>query len=149
MDKSKHAAKIQCTVCLEDFQVSVPHLLLFKDLSFYSWLSFSSKQATINFLSEPVDVYNEWIDACEAVNNWSFQVFTENLKFVKFCLWFLIFTSYHVTVIIKVKKIVETLGELELSSRHRQQVMVLGKVLPLVTGTGYSWTKLNRTFCSI
>ena len=25
-------------------------------------------QATINFLSEPVDVYNEWIDACEAVN---------------------------------------------------------------------------------
>jgi transcription elongation factor Elf1 len=30
MDKSKHAAKIQCTVCLEDFQ------------------------ATINFLSEPV-----------------------------------------------------------------------------------------------
>ena len=22
MDKSKHAAKIQCTVCLEDFQVS-------------------------------------------------------------------------------------------------------------------------------
>ena len=45
MDKTKHAAKIQCTVCLEDFQ------------------------ATINFLSEPVDVYNEWIDACEAVNN--------------------------------------------------------------------------------
>ena len=25
-------------------------------------------QATINFLSEPLDVYNEWIDACEAVN---------------------------------------------------------------------------------
>jgi transcription elongation factor Elf1 len=25
-------------------------------------------QATINFLSEPVDVYNEWIDACEAAN---------------------------------------------------------------------------------
>ena len=66
--------------------------------------SFSSKQATINFLSEPVDVYNEWIDACEAVNNWSFHSFTENLKFVKFCLWFLISTSYHVTVIIKVKK---------------------------------------------
>ena len=25
-------------------------------------------QATINFLSEPIDVYNEWIDACEAAN---------------------------------------------------------------------------------
>ena len=45
MDKSKNAARIQCTICLEDFQ------------------------ATINFLSEPIDVYNEWIDACEAVNN--------------------------------------------------------------------------------
>ena len=107
MDKSKHAAKIQCTVCLEDFQASLPHSpLLLKDRLFHSWLSFSSKQATINFLSEPVDVYNEWIDACEAVNNWSFHSFTENLKFVKFCLWFLIFTSYHVTVLIKVKKIV-------------------------------------------
>ena len=45
MDKTKNAAKIQCTVCLEDFQ------------------------ATINFLSEAIDVYNEWIDACEAANN--------------------------------------------------------------------------------
>lgn len=44
MDKSKNAARIQCTICLEDFQ------------------------ATINFLSEPIDVYNEWIDACEAAN---------------------------------------------------------------------------------
>ena len=47
----------------------------------------------------------------------------------------MIFTSYHVTVIIKVKKIVETLGDLELSSRHRKQVMVLGRVLPLVLAT--------------
>lgn len=44
MDKTKNAARIQCTICLEDFQ------------------------ATINFLSEPIDVYNEWIDACEAAN---------------------------------------------------------------------------------
>lgn len=44
MDKTKNAAKIQCTICMEDFQ------------------------ATINFLSEPIDVYNEWIDACEAAN---------------------------------------------------------------------------------
>ena len=119
MDKSKHAAKIQCTVCLEDFQASLPHSPpFFKGRSFHSWLSFSSKQATINFLSEPVDVYNEWIDACEAVNNWPFHSFTENLKFVKFCLWFLIFTSYHVTVIIKVKKKIET--DLGLSSMRRQ-----------------------------
>lgn len=25
-------------------------------------------QTTINFLSEPVDVYNDWIDACETAN---------------------------------------------------------------------------------
>ena len=117
---------------------------------FHSWSSFSPTQATINFLSEPVDVYNEWIDACEAVNNWSFHSFTENLKFVKFCLWFLIFTSYHVTVLIKVKKIVETLGDLELISRHRQQVMVLGKVLPLVLATlELNRSNLNGTFYSI
>ena len=125
MDKSKHAAKIQCTVCLEDFQVSVPHLLLFKDLSFHSWLSFSSKQATINFLSEPVDVYNEWIDACEAVNNWSFHSLTENLKFVKFRLWFLIFTSYHITVLIKMKKIVVLVKWPDQCGLHRQ-MMVTG-----------------------
>ena len=28
----------------------------------------SLSQATINFLSEPIDVYNEWIDACEEAN---------------------------------------------------------------------------------
>ena len=44
MDKTKNAARIWCTICGEDFQ------------------------ATINFLSEPIDVYNEWIDACEAAN---------------------------------------------------------------------------------
>ena len=44
MDKTKKAARIQCKICLEDFQ------------------------ATINFLSEPLDVYNEWIDACEEIN---------------------------------------------------------------------------------
>uniref|UniRef100_U5EZF0 Transcription elongation factor 1 homolog n=1 Tax=Corethrella appendiculata TaxID=1370023 RepID=U5EZF0_9DIPT len=44
MDKSRNSARINCRVCLEDFQT------------------------TINFLSEPVDVYNDWVDACETAN---------------------------------------------------------------------------------
>lgn len=44
MDKSRNTARITCRVCLEDFQT------------------------TINFLSEAVDVYNDWIDACENAN---------------------------------------------------------------------------------
>ena len=43
-DKSRNSARITCTVCLEDYQT------------------------TINFLSEPIDVYNDWVDACEAAN---------------------------------------------------------------------------------
>lgn len=43
-DKGRNTARITCRVCLEDFQT------------------------TINFLSEPVDVYNDWIDACESAN---------------------------------------------------------------------------------
>ncbi|XP_076250261.1 transcription elongation factor 1 homolog isoform X2 [Rhynchophorus ferrugineus] len=43
-DKGRSAAKIKCRICLEDFQTS------------------------INRLSEPVDVYNDWIDACEEAN---------------------------------------------------------------------------------
>lgn len=43
-DKSRMSALIQCRVCSERFQTS------------------------INFLSEPVDVYNDWIDGCEATN---------------------------------------------------------------------------------
>ncbi|XP_076251286.1 transcription elongation factor 1 homolog [Rhynchophorus ferrugineus] len=44
MDKGRSAAKIKCRICLEDFQTA------------------------INRLSEPVDVYNDWIDACEEAN---------------------------------------------------------------------------------
>ena len=40
----RNTGRVQCTKCFEDFQ------------------------ATINFLSEPIDVFNEWIDACEAAN---------------------------------------------------------------------------------
>ena len=43
-DKTRNTGRITCRVCLEDFQT------------------------TINFLSEAVDVYNDWIDACETAN---------------------------------------------------------------------------------
>lgn len=43
-DKGRNTARISCRVCSEDYQT------------------------VINFLSEPVDVYNDWIDACETAN---------------------------------------------------------------------------------
>ncbi|RNA44061.1 transcription elongation factor 1 -like [Brachionus plicatilis] len=45
MELDKNTAHIRCTVCSEDFQT------------------------VINYLTEPIDVYNEWIDACESVNS--------------------------------------------------------------------------------
>ncbi|XP_030371940.1 transcription elongation factor 1 homolog [Scaptodrosophila lebanonensis] len=44
MDKTRNHARIACRMCEESFQVS------------------------INYLSEPIDVYNEWIDSCEEAN---------------------------------------------------------------------------------
>ncbi|XP_050532616.1 transcription elongation factor 1 homolog [Daktulosphaira vitifoliae] len=44
MDKSRNIGKVYCRVCLEAYQT------------------------TTSFLSEPVDVYNDWVDACEAAN---------------------------------------------------------------------------------
>ena len=44
LDKTLNTGLIVCRVCSEDFQTS------------------------INYLSEPVDVYSDWIDACEAAN---------------------------------------------------------------------------------
>ncbi|XP_078048528.1 transcription elongation factor 1 homolog [Augochlora pura] len=44
MDKGRNTARISCRVCLEDYQT------------------------TVNVLSEPIDVYNDWIDACDAIN---------------------------------------------------------------------------------
>ena len=44
MDKTHNTGTIVCQVCSEDFQTA------------------------INYLSEPVDVYSDWIDACEAAN---------------------------------------------------------------------------------
>jgi len=44
MDRTRNTGRITCRICLEDFQ------------------------STINYLSEPIDVYSEWIDACENVN---------------------------------------------------------------------------------
>ncbi|RXG60996.1 Transcription elongation factor 1-like protein [Armadillidium vulgare] len=44
-DKPRNTGRVSCRVCLEDFQCA------------------------INYLSEAVDVYNEWIDACESCKN--------------------------------------------------------------------------------
>ncbi|VVC99785.1 transcription elongation factor 1 homolog [Leptidea sinapis] len=42
--RGKFSARVECRVCLEFFQT------------------------TTNVLSEPIDVYNEWVDACENAN---------------------------------------------------------------------------------
>lgn len=47
MDRQRNIATIRCQVCVEDYQTS------------------------INYLSEAVDVYSDWIDACEQANTWS------------------------------------------------------------------------------
>ncbi|TKR80553.1 hypothetical protein L596_014611 [Steinernema carpocapsae] len=44
MDRDRNVGFISCRICLEDFQT------------------------TINTLSEPIDVYSDWIDACEEAN---------------------------------------------------------------------------------
>uniref|UniRef100_A0A3B3CDH5 Transcription elongation factor 1 homolog n=1 Tax=Oryzias melastigma TaxID=30732 RepID=A0A3B3CDH5_ORYME len=44
MERSRNTGIISCSVCLEEFQTP------------------------ITYLSEPVDVYSDWIDACEAAN---------------------------------------------------------------------------------
>ncbi|XP_047122331.1 transcription elongation factor 1 homolog [Hydra vulgaris] len=44
MDKQRNVGHISCRVCLEDFQTP------------------------ITYLSEPVDVFGDWIDACEEAN---------------------------------------------------------------------------------
>ncbi|RWS27613.1 transcription elongation factor 1-like isoform X1 [Leptotrombidium deliense] len=44
MDRQRNLGRISCRICLEDFQSS------------------------IHYLSEPIDVYSDWIDACENAN---------------------------------------------------------------------------------
>ncbi|KAA0201467.1 hypothetical protein HAZT_HAZT003675 [Hyalella azteca] len=44
IDKDRSVGRVHCRVCLEDYQCHV------------------------NYLMEEIDVYNEWIDACEAAN---------------------------------------------------------------------------------
>ncbi|KHJ45041.1 putative zinc binding domain DUF701 [Trichuris suis] len=44
MDREHSIAMIKCRICLEEFQTG------------------------INYLSEPIDVYGDWIDACEQSN---------------------------------------------------------------------------------
>lgn len=44
MDRVKNVARIACRICNEEFST------------------------VVNYLSEPIDVYSDWIDACEAAN---------------------------------------------------------------------------------
>lgn len=44
MDRAKNVARIACRICSEEFTT------------------------TVNYLSEPIDVYSDWIDACEQAN---------------------------------------------------------------------------------
>uniref|UniRef100_A0A1I7ZM50 Transcription elongation factor 1 homolog n=1 Tax=Steinernema glaseri TaxID=37863 RepID=A0A1I7ZM50_9BILA len=44
MDRDRNVGFISCRICMEDFQTN------------------------INSLSEPIDVYSDWIDACEEAN---------------------------------------------------------------------------------
>ena len=44
MDRERNTGVVSCTVCMEEYQT------------------------TINYLSEPIDVYSDWIDACESAN---------------------------------------------------------------------------------
>jgi len=44
LNRERNIGYVACRVCLEDFQT------------------------TINYLSEAIDVYGEWIDACESAN---------------------------------------------------------------------------------
>ena len=80
MEKTKNTGNIKCMVCMEDFQagscsrspVTYPIHTLSNFNSDVTVTNVSANcslsQATINFLSEPIDVYNEWIDACEEAN---------------------------------------------------------------------------------
>jgi transcription elongation factor Elf1 len=45
LDRERNSGTVRCTVCSESYQCS------------------------INYLMEAIDVYNEWIDACETVNS--------------------------------------------------------------------------------
>ncbi|OQR68393.1 transcription elongation factor 1-like [Tropilaelaps mercedesae] len=45
MDRVRNTGRISCRVCLEDFQTQ------------------------ITYLSEAIDVYGDWIDACETANS--------------------------------------------------------------------------------
>ncbi|VDL17547.1 unnamed protein product [Hymenolepis diminuta] len=45
IDRERRTGYVKCSICLEDYQTS------------------------INALSQAIDVYNDWIDQCEAVNS--------------------------------------------------------------------------------
>ena len=56
MDRARSVGSVRCNVCMEEFQT------------------------TINYLSETVDVYADWIDACEKANEWFSHDICNNIE---------------------------------------------------------------------
>ncbi|KAH8034867.1 hypothetical protein HPB51_003154 [Rhipicephalus microplus] len=56
MDRQRNTGRITCRVCLEDFQTAINLAIVL------NW------DPTPTDLSEAIDVYSDWIDACESAN---------------------------------------------------------------------------------
>ena len=68
MEYEKNTAHIKCNVCSEDFQT----VINCKRVITCCCSSLCCKFAhllVVSDLTQPIDVYNEWIDECEKVNN--------------------------------------------------------------------------------
>lgn len=77
-DRERNVGFISCRVCLEDFQTN------------------------INYLSEPIDVYSDWIDACEQANRWDILLYVINFSSFsrKFYQFFISWIAYFNTIFI-------------------------------------------------
>ncbi|KAH7971046.1 hypothetical protein HPB49_018416 [Dermacentor silvarum] len=60
MDRQRNTGRITCRVCLEDFQTAI-------NLTYADWVLALTQSYTTD-LSEAIDVYSDWIDACESAN---------------------------------------------------------------------------------
>ena len=65
-DRQRNTGMISCSVCLEDFQTAITCELV--SLCVYGSYSLSCSLSLRSDLSEAVDVYSDWIDACESAN---------------------------------------------------------------------------------
>lgn len=68
IDKDTQIGSIRCRICNESFQMITTCTPLFSSSSAFLCRISSSSGWTDADLSEPIDVYSEWIDQCEAAN---------------------------------------------------------------------------------